>query len=83
MTPLAVQYFSLYVLIVHDILQQLARRETLDGSHSGMPIPAAFKSSAVGFPLLQQSRTLPFTTTVGTQVTPYSFALSIPFSFKL
>jgi hypothetical protein len=51
--------------------------------YSGVPMPAAFKSSAVGFPLLQQSRTFPFTTTVGTEVTSYSLALSIPPSFKL
>ena len=51
--------------------------------HKGVPIPAALRSSAVGFPLLQQSSIVPFTTTVGTEVTPYSLALSIPLSFKL
>lgn len=51
--------------------------------YSGVPMPAAFKSSAVGFPLLQQSSIFPFTTIAGTEVTPYSLALSMPPSFKL
>ena len=51
--------------------------------HNGIPIPAVLRSSAVGFPLLQHSRIVPFTTTVGTEVTPYTQALSIPLSFKL